>query len=71
LGAKAARERFDHVNHAPVIKQALERVQIDHTPVDLIVVDEISRKPLGRPWLSLVIDNASRMVAHNVPLPAA
>jgi putative transposase len=44
------------------MKQALEQVQIDHTPVDLIVVDEINRKPLGRPWLSLVIDNASRMV---------
>jgi putative transposase len=62
LGSKAARERFDRVNHAPVIKQALKQVQIDHTPVDLIVVDEINRKPLGRPWLSLVIDNASRMV---------
>jgi putative transposase len=62
LGAKAARERFGRVNHAPVIKQALKQVQIDHTPVDLIVVDEINRKPLGRPWLSLVIDNASRMV---------
>jgi putative transposase len=37
-------------------------VQIDHTPVDLIVVDELKRQPLGRPWLSLVIDIASRMV---------
>jgi len=62
FGAKAARERYGHVSHAPAMKQALEQVQIDHTPVDLIVVDEINRKPLGRPWLSLVIDNASRMV---------
>jgi putative transposase len=62
LGAKAAKERYGHVSHAPAMKQALERVQIDHTPVDLIVVDEINRKPLGRPWLSLAIDNASRMV---------
>jgi putative transposase len=61
-GAKTARERYDHVNHAPATEQALQRVQVDHTPVDLIVVDEINRKPLGRPWLSLVIDNASRMV---------
>jgi putative transposase len=61
-GAKAAKERYGHVRHAPAMKQALERVQIDHTPVDLIVVDEINRKPLGRPWLSLAIDNASRMV---------
>ena len=61
-GAKTARERYDRVNHAPDTEQALQRVQVDHTPVDLIVVDEINRKPLGRPWLSLVIDNASRMV---------
>jgi putative transposase len=61
-GAKAAREKYDRVNQAPAIKKALERVQIDHTPVDLIVVDELKRQPLGRPWLSLVIDIASRMV---------
>ena len=61
-GAKAARERYYHVSHSPAIKHALERVQIDHTPVDLIVVDELKRQPLGRPWLSLVIDIASRMV---------
>jgi putative transposase len=61
-GAKAARERYDRVSQSPAIKEALERVQIDHTPVDLIVADELKRQPLGRPWLSLVIDIASRMV---------
>lgn len=52
-GAKAARERYDQVSRSPAVKEALEKVQIDHTPVDLIVVDEIDRQPLGRPWLSL------------------
>jgi putative transposase len=61
-GSKTARERYDPVGQSPVITQALERVQIDHTPVDLIVVDEINRKPLGRPWLTLTIDVASRTV---------
>lgn len=36
--------------------------QIDHTPVDVIVVDSGSRQPIGRPWLTLVIDVASRLV---------
>ena len=36
--------------------------QIDHTPVDVIVVDSQSRQPIGRPWLTLVIDVASRLV---------
>jgi putative transposase len=40
----------------------LEVVQIDHTLVDVVVVDELERLPLGRPWLTLAIDVASRMV---------
>jgi putative transposase len=61
-GPKMARERYDPVRHSPSIAKALEQVQIDHTPVDLIVVDERDRKPIGRPWLTLAIDVASRMV---------
>ncbi|SDG25921.1 putative transposase [Limimonas halophila] len=38
-------------------------VQIDHTPADIVVVEEESREPLGRPWITLAIDVYSRMVA--------
>lgn len=37
-------------------------VQIDHTPIDVIVVDDEHRKPIGRPWLTLAIDVCTRMV---------
>lgn len=37
-------------------------VQIDHTPLDLVVVDPVYRKPIGRPCLTLAIDVYSRMV---------
>ncbi|KQZ21664.1 MULTISPECIES: Mu transposase C-terminal domain-containing protein [Mesorhizobium] len=40
----------------------LELVQIDHTKVDVFVVDEDTRQPLGRPWLTLALDIFSRMV---------
>ena len=40
----------------------LSIVQIDHSKSDLIVVDEVHRKPIGRPWLTLAIDVYSRMV---------
>ena len=40
----------------------LEIVQIDHTQVDVIVVDEQSRAPVGRPWITIAIDVLSRMV---------
>jgi transposase InsO family protein len=41
----------------------LELFQIDHTPIDVILVDEIDRRPIGRPWLTLVSDVATRMIA--------
>ena len=37
--------------------------QIDHTVVDVIVVDEEHRRPIGRPVLTVAIDVCTRMVA--------
>lgn len=37
--------------------------QIDHTVVDVIVVDEQYRQPIGRPVLTIAIDVCTRMVA--------
>ncbi len=34
----------------------LDVVQIDHTQVDVILVDQAERKPLFRPWVTLAID---------------
>ena len=41
---------------------ALELVQIDHTQSDVMVVDRFTRRPIGRPWLTLAIDLATRTV---------
>ncbi len=38
-------------------------IMIDHTPMDIIVVDEVNRKPIARPYLTIAIDVFSRMVA--------
>ena len=40
----------------------LDIVQIDHTKVDVTVVDPVTRRPLGRPTLTVAIDVNSRMV---------
>ena len=40
----------------------LQIVQIDHTPADMIIVDDVHRRPIGRPWLTLAICVYSRMV---------
>lgn len=41
----------------------LSVVMMDHTPMDIIVVDEVNRQPIGRPYLTVAIDVFSRMVA--------
>lgn len=54
--------------HRPVISQfpgadhPLSVIQIDHTPADIIVVDEHHRKAIGRPTLTLAIDVRTRMI---------
>ena len=47
----------------PGATHPLAVVQIDHTPLDIIVVDDVYRLPIGRPWLSLAMDVYSRVVA--------
>jgi putative transposase len=41
----------------------LSLIQIDHTLVDVIVVDSETRAPIQRPWLTLAIDVCTRCVA--------
>jgi putative transposase len=43
--------------------EPLAIVQIDHTPVDLIIVDSHERRPIGRPYLTVGIDVFSRCVS--------
>lgn len=40
----------------------LDFVQMDHAIVDVIVVDQDTREEIGRPWITLAIDVASRCV---------
>lgn len=37
--------------------------QIDHSPADVVIVDVETRAPIGRPWITLVVDVASRAIA--------
>lgn len=62
-GAKAADDQFRPVVSEYHAEYALDVVQFDHTLVDVIVVDDVHRLPIQRPWLTLGIDVASRMVA--------
>ncbi|QCG98704.1 hypothetical protein E6C67_34315 [Azospirillum sp. TSA2s] len=62
-GRKAAHDKFGRVKgEFPGADSPLAVVQIDHTLLDIIVLDEEMRLPIGRPWLTLAIDVFSRMV---------
>ncbi len=58
-----ARDRYTLIERSyDDAKAPLDIVQIDHTPADIIVVDEQHRLPLSRPWLTVAMDLYSRMV---------
>ena len=62
-GKKIANDKFRPVlKHFPNAEFPLSVVQMDHTLLDIILVDEIYRKPIGRPWITLAIDVYSRIV---------
>jgi putative transposase len=47
----------------PKVDYPLDVVQIDHTLVDVIIVDPIERLPIGRPYVTFAIDIYSRCIA--------
>jgi len=61
-GPEAARQRFAPVRPGPRPTAPLQLVQADHTRVDLMLVYTATRAPLGRPWLTLVLDVCTRCV---------
>lgn len=62
-GRKAAEAKFSPIEGSfPGADWPLAVVLIDHTKLDIILVDDILRRPIGRPWITLAIDGFSRMV---------
>lgn len=62
-GLKKAREQFEPLRGKfPGADFPNAVVQIDHTPVDVIIVDEKHRLPIKRPYLTLSIDVTTKMV---------
>jgi putative transposase len=61
-GPNAVRPLQSAGDEVPAIGTILEQVQIDHTVIDVIVVDERERQPIGRPYLTVAIDVYSRCI---------
>ncbi|WP_337165332.1 Mu transposase C-terminal domain-containing protein [Vibrio fluvialis] len=63
FGAKKSHQML-HMNAGefPHAEYPLSVIQIDHTLLDIVLVDDIHRLPLQRPWVTMAIDVFSRMV---------
>ncbi len=62
-GYKKAKEQYEPIQgEFPGADWPLAVVQIDHTPMDVIVVDDVHRLPINRPYLTLATDVFSREV---------
>jgi len=59
-GKPAADRRFTLVKSAQQPTRILEVVEMDHTPLDLFVIDERTWLPCGRPTLTIALDKFSR-----------
>lgn len=61
-GADAAKLFTPNYGPYQNITHPLQLIMMDHTKVDIIIVDEKERKPIGRPWLTVAIDVFSRCI---------
>lgn len=61
-GARIAAQQLTMFGKGPECTRPLQRVEVDNTPLDLLVIDEATRLVLGRPWITVMIDRFSRMV---------
>lgn len=61
-GKRAAKQKFRSTGSGIYPDYILGRTEIDHTPLDLLVVDDKTFRVLGRPNLTCIIDKASRAI---------
>lgn len=61
-GPRTAEHRWRPVMGGIPTTRHNEVWEIDHTRVDLIVVDDVTGLPIGRPWVTVILDRHTRMV---------
>lgn len=59
LGPRCARNKWRYSLKGDQSTRILERVEIDHTWLDIWVLDPRSGVPIGRPWITVVLDRFS------------
>ena len=62
FGIKAAQKKFRSSTQRSATQQALDTVEVDHTPLDLFVIDPATKLPYGRPRFTAMLDRATRCI---------
>lgn len=60
-GKQAADKHFRATGRGPEPKYILERAEVDHTPLDLLIIDDLTGLTIGRPTVTFIIDRFSRL----------
>ncbi|MBO9873520.1 MULTISPECIES: DDE-type integrase/transposase/recombinase [Xanthomonas] len=61
-GRRAADVKFRTSGKGVDTPEPLKRASMDHCRLDLFVVDAETGLPLGRPWLTVILDECTRMI---------
>jgi len=59
-GKQAADKHFRATDKGPEPKYILERVEVDHTPLDLLLIDDLTGLVIGRPTVTFILDRKTR-----------
>lgn len=62
LGKHAAKKKHRVASEVLVVDHILDRWEIDHTLMDVLLVDEETGLVIGRPYITVVLDKFSRMI---------
>ena len=62
FGKKSADRYRPLLGTLPGAERPWSIIHIDHTLLDIILVDRVTRRPIGRPTITVALDAASRMV---------
>ena len=62
FGEEAARNKYRTSIGSTYANKPLSVIEIDHTRLDIIAVDELTGLPVDRPWLTVVLDVFTRCI---------
>lgn len=61
-GKRHADKKYRLINSFKKASRVMERVEIDHTALDLILLDDTLNIPIGRPFITVLVDTFSKCI---------